>query len=75
MDSKYEFAYTSTKKWVRKTYPNLTEVEIEVKSKELVAKYIADNFVRDIEEQTQNEDNFNSALDKEFLNLFLDDFD
>lgn len=75
MDSKYEFAFASTKKWVKKTYPNLTEVEIEAKSKEILEKYKDNNLARDIEENNQNEIEFNKALDKEFMNLYLDSLD
>ena len=71
MESKYEFAYTSTKKWVRKTYPNLTEVEIEVLSKEILEKYKENNLARDVEEKNKNEIEFNKYLDKEFMNLYF----
>jgi hypothetical protein len=75
MDSKYEFAFASTKKWVKKTYPNLSEVEIEIKSKEILEKYRDNNLARDIEEKNQNEIEFNKALDKEFMNLYIDSLD
>lgn len=75
MDSKYDFAFTSTKNWVKKTYPNLTEVEIELKSKEILEKYRDNNLARDIEEKNQNEIEFNKALDKEFMNLYFDSLD
>jgi hypothetical protein len=75
MDVKYETALVSIKKWLKKSHPNLKEVEIEEKSKELVEKYMSDNLVRDIEEKKRYENDFNIALDKEFLNLYMDHID
>jgi hypothetical protein len=72
MDVKYETALVSIKKWLKKSHPNLTEIEIEVKSEELVEKYMSDNLARDIEEKKRYEHDLNIALDKEFLNFYLD---
>lgn len=75
MDLKNEFAFVSTKKWVKKSFPNLSDVEIEAKSKEILEKYRDDNLSRDSNEQNRNEIEFNNSLDKESLNFYLDKLD
>ena len=75
MDLKNEFAFASTKKWVKKSFPNLSDVEIEAKSKEILEKYRDDNLSRDSNEQNRNEIEFNNSLDKESLNFYLDKLD
>lgn len=75
MDVKNEFAFASTRKWVKKSFPNLSDVEIEAKSKEILEKYIADNLSRYSNEQNCGEIEFNNSLDKESLNFYLDSLD
>ncbi|MHA8083023.1 hypothetical protein ACST14_06350 [Aquirufa sp. A-Brett2-15D] len=62
----------SIKKHIKKEYSNWTDAQIELKSQEILAGYLESNKEKIDKEIQEDKDNLEIALDKEFINLFLD---
>lgn len=62
----------SIKKHLKKEYKNWTEAQIELKSQEILKVYLEANKEKIDKEIQENNHNLEAALDKEFINLFMD---
>ncbi len=62
----------SIKKHIKKEYKNWTEVQIEDKSQKILQDYLEANKEKIDKEIQEDRDNLEVALDKEFINLYMD---